>query len=83
MVQGARIASSMIFLLTFVVLIFLFNYILSCQVDPRNTVGDVPLKWYKEEEHIGYDLAGKKIKKKERQDKLDSFLASVDDSKNW
>ncbi|KAJ8529773.1 hypothetical protein K7X08_036608 [Anisodus acutangulus] len=53
------------------------------EVTPRNTVGDVPLKWYKEEEHIGYDLAGKKIKKKERQDKLDSFLASVDDSKNW
>ncbi|KAK6805293.1 hypothetical protein RDI58_003078 [Solanum bulbocastanum] len=53
------------------------------EVDPRNTIGDVPLKWYKEEEHIGYDLAGKKIKKKERQDKLDSFLASVDDSKNW
>ncbi|KAI3472340.1 hypothetical protein Pfo_030914, partial [Paulownia fortunei] len=53
------------------------------EVAPRNTIGDVPLKWYKDEEHIGYDLAGKKIKKKERQSKLDSFLASVDDSKNW
>lgn len=53
------------------------------EVAPRNTVGDVPLKWYKDEEHIGYDLAGMKIKKKEKQDKLDSFLASADDSKNW
>lgn len=53
------------------------------EVAPRNTVGDVPLEWYKDEPHIGYDLAGKKIKKKERQDKLDSFLASADDSKNW
>ncbi|KAG8367480.1 hypothetical protein BUALT_Bualt16G0076400 [Buddleja alternifolia] len=53
------------------------------EVAPRNTIGDVPLEWYKDEEHIGYDLAGKKIKKKERQSKLDSFLASVDDSKNW
>ncbi|CAN4108156.1 unnamed protein product [Withania somnifera] len=53
------------------------------EVAPCNTVGDVPLEWYKEEKHIGYDLAGKKIKKKERQDKLDLFLASVDDSKNW
>ncbi|KAK6157020.1 hypothetical protein DH2020_011268 [Rehmannia glutinosa] len=53
------------------------------EVAPRNTVGNVPLEWYKDEEHIGYDLAGKKIKKKERQSKLDSFLASVDDSKNW
>ncbi|XP_062177370.1 ribosome biogenesis protein BOP1 homolog [Alnus glutinosa] len=53
------------------------------EVPSRNTIGDVPLEWYKDEAHIGYDLAGKKIKKKERQDKLDSFLASADDSKNW
>lgn len=53
------------------------------EVAPRNTIGDVPLEWYKDEEHIGYDIAGKKLKKKERQDKLDSFLASADDSKNW
>ncbi|KAL0372003.1 UNVERIFIED_CONTAM: Ribosome biogenesis protein BOP1 [Sesamum calycinum] len=55
----------------------------SREVAPRNTIGNVPLEWYKDEEHIGYDLAGKKIKKKERQSKLDSFLASADDSKNW
>ncbi|KAI3521521.1 hypothetical protein L1887_10991 [Cichorium endivia] len=49
------------------------------EVGPRNTIGDVPLEWYKEE-HIGYDVAGKKIKKKERSDKVDSFLARTDDS---
>ncbi|XWS41183.1 hypothetical protein CRYUN_Cryun17cG0058300 [Craigia yunnanensis] len=53
------------------------------EVAPRNTIGDVPLEWYKDEKHIGYDIAGKRITKKERQDKLDSFLASADDSKNW
>ncbi|KAG4968415.1 hypothetical protein JHK87_034066 [Glycine soja] len=53
------------------------------EVAPRNTIGDVPLKWYEDEPHIGYDIKAKKIKKKEKQDKLDSFLASVDDSKNW
>ncbi|KAJ6704566.1 RIBOSOME BIOGENESIS PROTEIN BOP1 BLOCK OF PROLIFERATION 1 PROTEIN [Salix viminalis] len=53
------------------------------EVAPRNTVGDVPLEWYRDEKHIGYDIAGKKLKKKERQDKLDSFLANVDNSKNW
>ncbi|KAG5230102.1 ribosome biogenesis protein [Salix suchowensis] len=53
------------------------------QVAPRNTVGDVPLEWYRDEKHIGYDIAGKKLKKKERQDKLDSFLANVDNSRNW
>ncbi|KAL2342256.1 hypothetical protein Fmac_010196 [Flemingia macrophylla] len=53
------------------------------EVAPRNTIGEVPLKWYEDEPHIGYDIKGKKIKKKEKQDKLDSFLANVDDSKNW
>lgn len=53
------------------------------EVAPRNTIGDVPFEWYRDEEHIGYDIRGKKIKKKERQDKLDSFLASADDKKNW
>ncbi|KAE8701079.1 Ribosome bioproteinsis protein BOP1-like protein [Hibiscus syriacus] len=53
------------------------------EVAPRNTIGDVPLEWYKDEKHIGYDIAGRKITKKERQDKLDSFLASADDSKSW
>ncbi|XP_042030365.1 ribosome biogenesis protein BOP1 homolog [Salvia splendens] len=53
------------------------------EVAPRNTIGDVPLKWYKDEEHIGYDLSGKKIKKKEKKSKLDSFLARTDDSKSW
>ncbi|KAL8129463.1 hypothetical protein V2J09_018618 [Rumex salicifolius] len=53
------------------------------EVAPRNTVGDVPLEWYKDEEHIGYDITGKKIKKKERLDKLEKFLASADDSKDW
>lgn len=63
---------------------YLFSLPFSFQkVAPRNTVGDVPLEWYNDEKHIGYDITGKKIKKKERQDKLDSFLASADDSKNW
>ncbi|CAM8971030.1 unnamed protein product [Rhodiola kirilowii] len=53
------------------------------EVPPVNTVGDVPLVWYKDEEHIGYDIAGRKIKRKERQNKLDSFLANADDSENW
>ncbi|KAK2966673.1 hypothetical protein RJ640_002371, partial [Escallonia rubra] len=53
------------------------------EVAPRNTIGDVPFEWYKDEEHIGYNISGKKLKKKERQDKLDSFLASADDPNGW
>ncbi|MCO5606656.1 hypothetical protein L7F22_060844 [Adiantum nelumboides] len=53
------------------------------EVPSRNTIGNVPLKWYKEEQHIGYDLSGRKISKREKKDQLDSFLARSDDSKEW
>ncbi|KNA05010.1 hypothetical protein SOVF_194350 isoform C [Spinacia oleracea] len=53
------------------------------EVAPRNTVGEVPLEFYRDEEHIGYDVTGKKIKKKERKDQLERFLSSVDDKKSW
>ena len=29
----------------------------------RNTVGNVPLEWYKDQKHVGYTLDGKKILK--------------------
>ena len=45
-----------------------------------NTIGNVPLAWYDEYDHIGYDLAGKKIAKRSVQgDGLDRFLKSKDD----
>ena len=30
-------------------------------------MGDVPLEWYKDEEHVGYDIEGRKIKKRDRE----------------
>jgi hypothetical protein len=45
----------------------------------RNTVGNVPMKWYAEQDHIGYGLDGKKIVKKTGRDGMDRFLASQDD----
>ncbi|KAF3794778.1 Ribosome biogenesis BOP1-like protein [Nymphaea thermarum] len=53
------------------------------KVPSINTIGNVPLEWYEDEEHIGYDISGKKIKKQPRKDRLDAFLAETDDSKNW
>ncbi|CAI9103784.1 OLC1v1002335C1 [Oldenlandia corymbosa var. corymbosa] len=53
------------------------------EVPPRNTVGDIPFEWYREEEHAGYDPSGKKIKKKERENKLDKYLEMIDNAKNW
>eukprot|EP00241_Pyramimonas_parkeae_P017894 CAMPEP_0114284504 /NCGR_PEP_ID=MMETSP0059-20121206/4683_1 /TAXON_ID=36894 /ORGANISM="Pyramimonas parkeae, Strain CCMP726" /LENGTH=811 /DNA_ID=CAMNT_0001405329 /DNA_START=33 /DNA_END=2468 /DNA_ORIENTATION=- len=49
----------------------------------RNTVGKVPLKWYDEEEHIGYDKQGKKLIKSIQQDQLEEFLDRADNKKAW
>lgn len=44
-----------------------------------NTIGNVPLQWYEEYDHIGYDKEGKKIKRKPRKDLLDHLIARHDD----
>ena len=44
-------------------------------------VGSVPMRWYKDEEHIGYDRDAKKIARKARQDRLDALLARNDSGK--
>ncbi|XP_062188566.1 ribosome biogenesis protein BOP1 homolog [Phragmites australis] len=53
------------------------------EVAPKNTVGDVPLEWYKNEEHIGYDISGRKIKKRDREGRIEAYLRNADDAKNW
>ena len=46
----------------------------------RNTVGNIPMQWYDEFDHIGYDLDGNKITKPIRnQDELDKFLQRMED----
>jgi len=45
----------------------------------RNTIGDVPLEWYDDYDHIGYDVTGNKIYKPERGDQLDEWLKRMDD----
>jgi ribosome biogenesis protein ERB1 len=47
----------------------------------RNTVGPVPLEWYRGEEHIGYDVEGQKLARKARRDRLDKLIARNDSSK--
>lgn len=49
----------------------------------RNTVGNVPLEWYKDEEHIGYDKEGNKIIKSKKKDELAKLLDKVDDKNAW
>ena len=43
----------------------------------------VPLEWYKDEEHIGYDREGEKLLRKAKQDRLDALLAKNDLGTQW
>lgn len=52
--------------------------------DVRNTVGNVPLQWYDDFPHVGYDLDGRRIYKPVRTpDELDQFLDKMDDPDYW
>ncbi|KAG5457948.1 MAG: NUC169 domain-containing protein [Olpidium bornovanus] len=48
-----------------------------------NTVGNIPMEWYDELPHIGYDRDGKRILKPATKDELEAFLANVDDADGW
>lgn len=52
--------------------------------DIRNTVGNIPMEWYKDFPHIGYNLDGKKIYKPIRnKDELDEFLDKMENPDYW
>jgi hypothetical protein len=46
-------------------------------------VGNIPLHWYDDLPHVGYDIDGKKVLKPARGDELDKFLRTVDDPSAW
>ncbi|NXF62627.1 BOP1 protein, partial [Ciccaba nigrolineata] len=52
--------------------------------DIRNTVGNIPMEWYQDFPHIGYNLDGKKIYKPIRsKDELDMFLEKMENPDYW
>lgn len=51
----------------------------SDEEDIRNTVGNIPMNWYDEYPHIGYDSEGKPIMKPKTGDSLDAFLKRMED----
>ncbi|XP_030076591.1 ribosome biogenesis protein BOP1 isoform X2 [Microcaecilia unicolor] len=56
----------------------------SDEEDIRNTVGNIPIEWYQDYPHIGYDLDGKKIYKPIRnKDELDEFLDKMENPDYW
>ncbi|KAJ3273502.1 Ribosome biogenesis protein erb1 [Terramyces sp. JEL0728] len=48
-----------------------------------NTVGNIPMEWYDEYPHIGYDVNGNKIMRPAQGDDLDKFLSTMDDKNAW
>jgi ribosome biogenesis protein ERB1 len=55
----------------------------SDEEDIRNTVGNIPMHWYDEYKHIGYDWDAKKIIKPPVKDAIDNFLNQMEDPNFW
>lgn len=60
-----------------------YNNDTSDEEDIRNTVGNIPMHWYDEYKHIGYDWDAKKIIKGPKGDQLDDFLKRMEDPNFW
>ncbi|EZA58909.1 hypothetical protein DMN91_010615 [Ooceraea biroi] len=60
-----------------------YKYDSSDEEDTRNTVGKIPMKWYDEYDHIGYNWEGDKILKPKKGDELDNFLKRMEDPDFW
>lgn len=48
-----------------------------------HTIGDVPLHWYEDFDHIGYDLEGEKVTRPKGEDAIDRFMALNETSSGW
>ena len=55
----------------------------SDEEDVVNTIGNVPLEWYRDFDHLGYDIDAEKILRPERFNEIDNFLAKHDDPNYW
>lgn len=55
----------------------------SDEEDIRNTVGNIPMNWYDEYKHLGYDWDGNQIIKPTTGDQIDAFLQRMEDPDFW
>ncbi|KAL2831993.1 NUC169 domain-containing protein [Aspergillus cavernicola] len=51
--------------------------------EDRNTIGNIPLSFYDQYPHIGYDINGKKILRPAKGEALDALLDSIEIPKGW
>lgn len=50
----------------------------SDEEDIRNAVGNIPMEWYKDYPHLGYDWRGKRIIKPATPDEIEKFMQRID-----
>ncbi|XP_058065929.1 ribosome biogenesis protein BOP1 homolog [Anopheles bellator] len=55
----------------------------SDEEDVRNTVGNIPMHWYDEYKHVGYDWDAKRIIKPKQGDAIDDFMKRMEDPNFW
>ncbi|GBP58967.1 Ribosome biogenesis protein BOP1 homolog [Eumeta japonica] len=55
----------------------------SDEEEKTNTVGEVPMHWYNDYPHLGYDLDGRRIMKPPQRDQIDEFLKQCEDPDFW
>ncbi|KAF2484285.1 NUC169 domain-containing protein [Neohortaea acidophila] len=51
--------------------------------ETTNTIGNIPLSYYDEFPHIGYDINGRRIARPAKGEALDSLLDSIDIPEGW
>src|ERR1700742_2395516 len=52
-------------------------------VQSSNRVGNIPMHWYDDMPHIGYDMNGKAVLRPAVGDELDKFLKTQEDPTAW
>ncbi|KAJ1374590.1 hypothetical protein KIN20_037302 [Parelaphostrongylus tenuis] len=60
-----------------------YEYDSSDEEDLRNTIGNIPISWYDDETHIGYNQLGEKIEKPKKKTEIDTFLEKMEDPDYW
>lgn len=53
------------------------------RVQDPNRVGNIPMHWYDDMPHIGYDINGKQVLRPAMGDELDKFLKMQEDPTAW
>ncbi|VDM48973.1 unnamed protein product [Toxocara canis] len=64
-------------------IVFLNSVELQLFQDLRNTIGNIPVSWYEDCAHFGYDKDGNAIAKILDKDQMEAFIEKMDDPDYW